>query len=204
MKRKQLTSNGPPMIYRATVLKRPGWTLAALKKFAPEPDKRVPNPWYKSSPPCELYFRWRIEKIEETAEFRAWRKTATKRKKAAKQAAETKREMMLSWARDLKIDFARRDLAQVRKEARIDHAWRAYEHNRDEIDYKHQEFLDRIAVNYLRHQESRYHALLDSTWGKVAASEAYPIIKRKVLRAIATAYPELAEECARQESGISS
>jgi hypothetical protein len=60
-------------------------------------------------------------------------------------------------------------------------------------------FLDRLRVNYLRHQLTHYHQLLRKTYGKVGAPGAYLEIKAMVLTAIAATYPDLAEECARQK-----
>jgi len=59
-------------------------------------------------------------------------------------------------------------------------------------------FLDRICVNYLRHELSDYEPELHSVYGKVGATAARFEIRRKVYRAIAATYPDLAEECERQ------
>jgi len=59
-------------------------------------------------------------------------------------------------------------------------------------------FLNRISVNYLRHQLTSYEEHLDKISGKVGVGQAYTDIKTKVLNAIATAYPFLTFECNRQ------
>lgn len=60
------------------------------------------------------------------------------------------------------------------------------------------EFLERITVNYLRHELSSYENHLTRVAGQVGAEDAYWRIKEKVLDAIAGAYPHLAAECCRQ------
>jgi hypothetical protein len=60
-------------------------------------------------------------------------------------------------------------------------------------------FLQRITVNYLRHRLSRYDSELERLFGKVGVRDAYAALNLKVYSAIADAYPELADECRRQE-----
>jgi hypothetical protein len=63
-----------------------------------------------------------------------------------------------------------------------------------------QDFLDRIAVNFLRHRMTDYDAMLRERFGLAGVDDAARIIRRRVLAAIAAAYPELRAECERQES----
>jgi hypothetical protein len=64
-----------------------------------------------------------------------------------------------------------------------------------------QAFLDRIAVNYLRHELTSYEAELAGLFGKVGKVEAAGVIREIVYDAIAAAYPHLAPECREQLSG---
>jgi hypothetical protein len=59
-------------------------------------------------------------------------------------------------------------------------------------------FLDRIAVNYLRHHLSSYEAQLAALFGKTGRAPAADLIRERVFDAIGCAYPELAGECDRQ------
>lgn len=61
------------------------------------------------------------------------------------------------------------------------------------------EFLERIRVNYLRHNSCRYEHHLEMIAGRVGTKDAYLEIKEKVLDAIAEVYPWLGAECLRQE-----
>lgn len=60
-------------------------------------------------------------------------------------------------------------------------------------------FLDRIVVNYLRHECSDYDALLAWLGGRVGVREAEHAVRGRVYDEIARAHPVLAAECARQE-----
>ncbi len=59
-------------------------------------------------------------------------------------------------------------------------------------------FLERIAVNYLRHELSDYEPELAKLFGQVGRADAASVIRKRVYNAIADAYPDLASECGRQ------
>lgn len=59
-------------------------------------------------------------------------------------------------------------------------------------------FLNRIIVNYLRHNLSDYDSKLGDIFGRVGTSEAYRIINEKIYSKIAEVYPELKDECDNQ------
>jgi len=60
-------------------------------------------------------------------------------------------------------------------------------------------FLDRITVNYVRHELTNYDGLLASLHGKVGIAEAKELVRERVYDAICDAYPALLEECLDQE-----
>ncbi len=61
------------------------------------------------------------------------------------------------------------------------------------------DFLDRVTVNYLRHELSGYEARLTGLFGQVGRAEATTVVREQVYGAIADTYPDLAMECVRQE-----
>lgn len=63
-------------------------------------------------------------------------------------------------------------------------------------------FLNRIIVNYLRHDQTNYDASLKLIARKVGQQQAYALLKNKVLAAIAKTYPDLREECISQRVSI--
>jgi hypothetical protein len=58
------------------------------------------------------------------------------------------------------------------------------------------EFLQRITINYIRHQHSEYDEQLEHIFGKVGTAEAYLALNRKIADAIEEKYPVLREACA--------
>ena len=63
------------------------------------------------------------------------------------------------------------------------------------------EFLDRITVNYLRHQQTRYDETIETLYRQVGREQAYQLLRSRVLAVIAAEYPYLASECRRQRDG---
>ena len=59
-------------------------------------------------------------------------------------------------------------------------------------------FLDRITVNYIRHELTQYDGALVEVAGQTGIQQAVDAIRARVYEAIADAYPMLADECTRQ------
>jgi hypothetical protein len=53
------------------------------------------------------------------------------------------------------------------------------------------DFLERITCNYIRHQLTDYEDQLDTMFGKVGTTAGYTLLKEKITKAIAQAYPNL-------------
>ena len=180
-------------------LREHGWTNAAIEQFLGEPDKRVPNPHYKSGPEMKLYAVARVLEIEKTPAWQAWLAASESRKRGAKTAVETKRVKLIDYAEALVIS-----VPEIPKEKLTEVACRHYNNRARDDDMpadkdSDQGFLDRISVNYLRHQMSAYERQLMAVYGRVGVDEGVRIIRRKVYAAITEAYPSFGEECRRQK-----
>ena len=60
------------------------------------------------------------------------------------------------------------------------------------------EFLNRITVNYIRHNLTTYEKIIDTMYSKVGKQKAYNMLNKKVFEEIANVYPDYKEECDRQ------
>ena len=67
-----MTTVGVDEYAGSRVLARRGWTEAAIRRFLGEPDRRVPNPVYRSAAPARLYSMTRVTAAEDTPEWQAW------------------------------------------------------------------------------------------------------------------------------------
>ena len=185
-------------------LKERGWAEAAISRFVPDCDQITPNPRFKKAAPLELYLLTRIENIEQSNGFKEFALASDKRKDAEPNVDETKQEL-LAELKGCNIVVTSEPLDKVRCDA-ID----AYNGHQDWIcEYEFREirfatkdsdpnFLDRITVNYLRHQLSDSGNRLVQLLGPTGKDEAYKALRDKILLAIAERYPDLATECRRQ------
>lgn len=192
-------------------IKERGWTEGLIEKFLPNPDSLCTNPVFKCASPMKLYYLLKVEKIEKSKRFLELKNSLSSRKSGAKKAAETKRIKTQKYVDSLNIEvekFSRHDL--IENACDQYNAYKEYiQSERSEwFDFEpassrsDQSFLNRICVNFLRHQATKYEQCLDDTKGKVGTNKAYFEIKIKVLNAIAKEYPWLEHECSRQEKDL--
>ena len=184
-----------------------GWTESLVSKFLPEPDKFQPNPYHKSGPPMRLYDLKRVERIEKTKRFIATKQAVEPRKKAARKAVTSKREGTMKY-----VDLVVVQVPKMDRDELVKLACESYNDWQEQKDSRREEsrdwepanflssapFLERICVNYLRHELTGYENHLEKTFGKVGTAEAYKKIKEKVENAITETYPWLTEECKKQ------
>lgn len=179
-----------------------GWSLKLIEKFLFKPDDIKPLGKY-----CEEHRYWlpRIEKAEKLKEFKADQEKYLKRRDAGKMLARRRADKQIESARTMPIKIREMSYEDVLENAiwhfNCRNRGRRYE---DEYDYSpatensDQLFLQRIAVNYIRHHLTSYDSKLFAQKGKVGGNQAVPIIRRRVFEEIALAYPNLSDECDRQ------
>lgn len=193
--------------YNRTEVKARGWTDALIRRFLGEPDATRENPRYKSAAPVRLYLRDRVEATEATAEFRAAVATGSNRRAGARKAIETKMERLRAELAAVRIEVPALDRGVLFRRAcahynrrREDRAIERGEELEGSMATEDSDpaFLERIAVNYLRHRLTSYDARLEEIAGKVGARDGRGEIARRVFLAIEEAYPWLALECRRQ------
>ncbi len=181
-----------------------GWSLKLIRDFLGEPDDVKPLGRY-----CEehRFLLPRIERIEKTDEFKTAQEKYLKRRNAGKQAAKTQSQLRIENAKTVIIRVRRLPEKEVLEEA-IEHF--NYRQNRRYFNNDNywnitlagtdsdSRFLERITVNYIRHNLTSYDSKLFAQRGRIGGDQAVPIIRRRVFEEIACAYPHLSEECDRQ------
>lgn len=176
-----------------------GWTKTMIRDLLPTPHTTRLNPHYQKAAPMKLYAMERVIEIEATDAFKNLAMKAERRRVTAKESVATKRDSLLEQVDSIAINVP--VLPEMELVKRACDSYNAINAERGEGHATVRSapfFLQRICVNYLRHECSSYEAELDKVAGKVAVAEARSIIREKVYDAIAEAYPELAEECSRQ------
>jgi hypothetical protein len=181
-------------------LKLRGWTTAMVRDLLGEPDKRRPNPFFRSGAPMGLWLAARVAAAEADPAFGERKAKAGQRSAASSGVAARKRADLVALAASVPVEVPRlpRD-ALVRRACASYNAWHegglGHEPATPASDPA---FLARIMVNCLRHELSGYEVQLDALLGRVGRAAAGQVIRGRVYAAIGEAYPYLAAECARQ------
>ena len=181
-----------------TAVKARGWTPALVRDFLGEPDSLARNPYYRSGAPVKLYAQHRILAVETTDAFNAAKEAAGRRSKSAKAAADVRRQELIAEIRAMVVTVSHVPLETLMRKS-LAH-WKANARSgewRDGSDADNAT-RGRWAVNYARHHRTHYDTALEAVAGRVGIGDAVDIIRAKVYRAIADAWPSLAAECTRQ------
>lgn len=194
------------MYFSTQELEARGWTKSLIKKFLPEPHDIK---YFKYG--CQYFYdHLTVGKIEETEEFKTLQQIALRRRASGIAATEKRKQDYLDYLKNkMPVRVRRVEPDQLLIDA-IDsynsHRLARWERRNFHEDYysepatKHscEAFLERITVNYIRHNLTSYDALLSRQKGKLAKQEAIEIVQERVFRAIRDVYPEYREEIERQ------
>jgi len=180
---------------KSALLERAGWTATLVSRLLGEPDQR--KKVFGRTVPLALYAVARIELAEAGAEFAQAQASIAKRKIAAGKAVATKTAKLMAAIEAMQVSVARLSPAEVRRQAIESYNLRSrgdsFASNADDPA-----FLERITVNFIRHELTEYDASLWEVAGKTGIARAVSEIRRRVYSAIAKAYPSLSAECERQ------
>lgn len=184
----------------AARLRERGWTRTMVRDLLGEPDELRPNPAYRSAAPIRLWALDRVTAAEQDPAFAQRQATARKRAASADAAAGRKRQELLAEVARVPVRVPLVDRERLTRRAcasynamhgdRLDHVPAA--------PGSDPQFLERITVNYLRHELSSYEDRLAGLFRKTGRAQASALIRERVYAAISQAYPDLAAECARQ------
>jgi len=186
-------------------LKERGWTPTLIKRFLGSPDSTKRNPYYRSASPMQFYASDRALACEQTEEWKEAASKAATRSQTGKVAAARRAEMLVAEAETMLITVHHLlpDTLLQRAIAAYNayHAELEYERGYDYIpasQHSDSAFLERIIVNYIRHELSLYDRHLEELAGRVGVDGASTMIRRRVYAEIAAIYPEYSDECQRQ------
>jgi hypothetical protein len=166
-------------------LKERGWTQGLIKRFLGEPDATRPNRYRnRRRSPVKLYQVNRVTELEASPEFAAAKSKAMARSKAATEAAHRRAASLLAEVDAIEIAVTRISLPTLRRAAM-----------RGKFKPNGSGRVRRWMVNHARHNLTEYDAIIEGLFAKVGKRQAYKLVKVRTLQAIATVYPELADEC---------
>jgi len=174
------------------------WTNRLIKKYMPVPDEIRNNPHYGQASKMKLYKISRVESIEKNEQFLIdFQKTILRRKSSLKMV-ETKKDNLLIQISELPISveiIPRYELIPLVIDAYNDrNYYKDYLTLRD-LD---QSKLEKLTVNYIRHQLTSYDQCLGLIFSKVGKKEGYRLLIERIYNCISESYPELTRECTLQ------
>jgi hypothetical protein len=194
-----------PAYLTAVSLRERGWTPAMIRDLLGEPDETRPNPVYRSAAPVRLWDEDRVTGAEAATGFAGLAARGARRSAAGTAAADSRRAALAAEiaAVIITVPVLHRDALTRRAcdaynrrqwdvRADADWDWALASENSDPA------FLERIAVNYLRHELTDYESHLDAIAGRTGVRDGERLVRARVYDAIASAYPDLAAECRRQ------
>ncbi|MCC9178050.1 hypothetical protein [Arthrobacter sp. zg-Y750] len=192
-------ANSEGLLIANDLKKERGWTDGQIKTFLPEPDQTARNPFSRKAAPMKLYALERVEALEATPEYRKAREASRNRQLAARERALVKKKAAVGVAQSLDLRIVPEPWESVQR--------KAIEHFNGRLRGKQSPAsmstapsrLNRLTVNYLRHQQTSYEAELKEFKGVVGVGEAYLVVRNRILDLIAATYPQLAAECERQK-----
>lgn len=193
--------------FNKTQLKERGWSEKMIETLYGEPYMTRKIGRYCTE---YLYHPMRVYNIEGTRKFKELSAKYLQRKKKAKEVSNNRKNSVIERAQTLPIKVVVSDYKTVMRKA-IEH-WNYRQEERclnrmwQEFDFQYatmdsdQSFLERITVNYIRHNLTCYDRLLNSHNGTTGKYEAIRILQARIYDEIAKAYPAFAEECQRQKA----
>jgi len=183
-------------------LRERGWTPAMVRDLLGEPDELRPNPAYRTAPPMRLWSAERVADAEADPGFTARKSRAQSRSAPSAKAAGRKRDELLEKVSAVEISVPQMAWNTLVRGACAHYNALQLARGNDDYDQATPDsdpaFLERIAVNYLRHELSDYEPELARLFGQVGRADASSVVRKRVYNAIADAYPDLASECSRQ------
>lgn len=192
-------ANSEDMLIAADLKRERGWTDGQIRTFLPEPDRTARNPFSRKAAPMKLYARERVEAVEATPEFSSAREASRKRQLAARERALAKKKEAVAVASAVELRIVPEDWAVVQQKA-LEHYNGRLRRNQSPATLRTAPSrLNRLTVNYLRHQQTSYEEQLQQFKGVVGVGEAYLVVRNRILDLIAATYPPLAAECDRQK-----
>lgn len=124
------------------------------------------------------------------------------RKNAARKGISTKRANLLKYVESVEITV--KDVNPVRLLDRACYHWNRRRKEKELWDRpiatreSPRDFMDRISVNYIRHNHTNYHEILREIKGRVGTNDAYLVLRKRIFEEIARMYEWLRPECERQ------
>jgi len=180
-------------------LKERGWTNTKINLWLKEPDKLIKNPIYRSASPSKLYLSSKVKQQEKNKRFLTWIEASKgKREKLSNSLKETnskKRKALVMYITSLDVKIKKYSIDKLTKRAvrHYNDLWFSRgDYDKHATVHDDREFLNRICLNMLRHEQEHYEYEICQMFGKVGKDDGYAALREKIETEILKVYPFLA------------
>jgi len=185
-------------ITKTEIKTRRKWTESLITKYLPDPDLIKNNPMFRGASEMKLYKVSRIDEIEKCELFLIdFQKTSLRRKKS-KKMVNTKTDNLLNKISNFSIsvkEYNRQELIKM-----VIDSYNQRNNHKEPISQREtdQTTMERLMVNYIRHELTSYDDILMELYSKTGKEQAYKLLNERIYKSIGEVYPYLIEECALQ------
>jgi len=186
-------------ITKTDLIKERKWNIKLIDSLLKTPDLSYQDKTYKVI--VKLFSVERVKDAELSAEFREAQIPLAKRRHSAQAGVKTKERKLLEEVEKMAIDVEVIDRSKLERLAigqYEEHKQERSHYYFNDDGYGYEDIIERLMVNYLRHQMTDYHHFLYQFKTKVGKHEACWALKKKILYVIWQKYPYLEEECKSQ------
>lgn len=184
----------PSFIDRKTLLSRENWSKAAISKFRLQEVKSKATRRNKTV--ARYYHLGQVIKVEKSDEFNKFIDELQQRKNFLKNLLENKNQLF-DFIDSIKINVKK--VNNVRKLAVDAYNRRYMKEKSDYIMLCHDSpFIDRLTVNYIRHNLTSYNENLLELLRKDKSRYAYKLFLKRLYGRIKQVYPDYSLDCDNQ------
>ena len=174
------------------------WTDRLIKKYMPVPDEIRNNPHYGRASEMKLYKISRVESIEKNEQFLIDFQKTMLRRKSSEKMVETKKDNLLIQISEFPISVEIIPRYELVPLVIDDYNNRNYYKDYLTLRDLDQSTLERLTVNYIRHQLTEYEYHLYTIGDQVGKKEGTRLLKEITNNCIGESYPDLTRECTLQ------
>lgn len=180
-------------ICKSDLKSKRGWTDMMIKKFLPTCDLEKMNPYYRHAAPILLYSMEKVEQIESSVDFIETAKKSSIRKLAAKKRVEMQIQKAEEAANSVKINIPILTPKNLLLNACASYDSFHWRNDFSAFESTNPKFLNRIQINFLRHECTNYDEKIEEQYGKVGVQHYHDILQSRINDSILKNYPYLSE-----------
>lgn len=191
--------------YSKTELRNRKWTETAIRKFLGSADRYIENPVFSWAAPKRLYSVVRVHQIEDSHEYREWRKRNDPKRVGAFKAVKTKQARLIEEINESMLESLETEITDLLNsainalKANPLELRRAYHGHNYDIAISDQEIKKYLIVRYLRHETICNECYSKWLYGRIGKGKAYSKLNEIVCDKIAILFPYLARAAENQK-----